>query len=136
MKKIIITCISLLLLMTQTYAAGFDRMKTNVSGKYLRETDNESSELNIKLLPGGKVHVTGISFWGTKQEYGPNTGELDFVSTIKNGHVKFSEKIGKGQYYKLELTFKEKGLSVKEEGYIGRYGMNVTFTGEYKKIRQ
>lgn len=123
--------------MTQTFAASSDFINNNVSGKYLRETDNESAELDIKLLHSGKVHVTGASFWGTKQEYGPYTGELDFVSTIKNGHVKYSEKIGKGQYYKLELAFKGKSLSVNEEGYIGRYGMNVTFTGEYKKrIRQ
>jgi len=105
----------------------------NISGKYVRETDNELSEIEIKLLPGGKVHVTGISFWGTKHEYGPHDGELDFISSIKNGRVKYSEKVGKRGYYKLELTFKEKSLSAKEEGISGNFGMNVSFAGEHRK---
>lgn len=108
-------------------------IQRDVSGKYLRETDNESAELEIRLLHGGKVRVIGTSFYGTKREYGPNIGELDFVSTIKNGHVKYSEKIGKNQYYRLELTFKGKGMSVKEEGISRNFGLNVTFAGEYRK---
>lgn len=105
----------------------------DVSGKYIRETNNERAELEIKLLHGGKVRVTGTSFWGTKREYGPNIGELDFVSPIKDGHVKYSENVGKGDYYELELTFKEKGLSAKEKGLSGNFGLNVTFAGEYRK---
>lgn len=105
----------------------------DVSGKYLRETDNENSELEIRLLHGGKVRVIGTSFYGTKREYGPNIGELDFVSTINNGHVKYSEIIGKGDYYELELTFKERSLSAKEKGHSGNFGLNVTFAGEYRK---
>lgn len=105
----------------------------DVSGKYIRETNNERAELEIKLLHGGKVRVTGTSFWGTKREYGPNIGELDFVSAIKDGHIKFSENAGKGDYYELELTFKERGLSAKEKGLSGNFGLNVTFAGEYRK---
>ena len=104
----------------------------DVSGTYVRETENESAELEIRLLQSGKVRVTGISFYGTKQEYGPNTGELDFVSTINNGHILHSEKKGKDLFYKLELIFKKKGLIVKEEGLSKNFGLNVTFAGDYR----
>lgn len=70
----------------------------NVSGRYTRETDEESARLEVNLLPDGKVHVRGMSLWSTNRKYGPNIGELDFRAPIKNGRVEYSEKTGKGQY--------------------------------------
>lgn len=105
----------------------------NISGKYLRETEDERAELEIRVLPNRRVQVTGISDWGTTQKHGPNIGELDFVAELRNGRIRYSEKIGKGQYYKLELTPTKSGLSAKEEGGSAKFGMNVTFAGEYKK---
>jgi len=104
-----------------------------VSGKYTRETEDESATLEVKLLPDGKVHVRGMSLWGRNRKYGPNIGELDFKASINNGRVEYTEKIGKRQHYKLELIFVEGGLSGKEEGISTNFGLNVTFAGEYKK---
>ena len=114
-------------------APAADLKSVDIAGKYAKETNNERAILEIKQLPGGKVHVSGISFWGTKRENGPNIGELEFTSSLHNGCVKYSEKIGKGKKYNLELTFKDKSLIAKENGISGNFGMNVTFAGEYSK---
>jgi len=105
----------------------------NVSGKYTRETENESATLEVNLLSDGKVRIKGMSLWGRNRKYGPNIGELDFKASIKNGRVEYTEGIGKRQHYKLELTFVEGGLSAKEEGISAHFGLNVKFAGKYKK---
>ena len=105
----------------------------NVTGTYIKKTENESANLEVKLISQNKVHVKGTAFWGTNRDTGPNIGELDFRATMKNGRVEYFEKKGKKQYYKLELIFTPKGITAKEEGVSGNFGMNVTFAGEYKK---
>jgi hypothetical protein len=105
----------------------------NVSGKYIKKTENESANIEVKLISQNKVHVKGIALWGTNRETGPNIGELDFKAPIKNGRVEYFENKGKKQYYKLELIFTEKGLIAKEEGSSDNFGLNVTFAGEYSK---
>ena len=111
---------------------GEDQKLGNVSGKYTRETEDESATLEVNLLPDGKVHIRGMVLWGRNRKYGPNIGELDFKSLIKNGRVEYTEKMGT-RHYKLELTFVEGGLSAKEEGISTNFGLNVKFAGEYKK---
>ena len=137
MKRKTIIFLSLMILSAACFFAPSTSAGTeldqNISGKYLRETEEERAELEIKVLPYRRVHVTGISDWGTTQGYGPNIGELDFVAELRNGRIIYSEKIGKGQYYKLKLTPKKNSLSAKEQGGPAKFGMNVTFAGEYKK---
>jgi hypothetical protein len=117
------------------YAWAGPKSGQDISGKYLRETEDERAELEIKTLPKSRVRVTGISNWGTTQKYGPNIGELDFVADIRNGCIRYSEKIGKGQYYILQLTPTRMGLLAKEEHGEAKFGLNVTFEGEYKKVK-
>jgi len=112
---------------------GEDQKLGNVSGKYTRETEDESATLEVNVLPDGKVHIRGMSLWGTNRKYGPNIGEIDFKASIKNRRVEYTERMGKRQHYKLELTFVEGGLLAKEEGISTNFGLNVTFAGEYKK---
>jgi hypothetical protein len=105
----------------------------DISGTYTRKTGNESAQINISLLPGGKVRVAGMAFWGTQREYGPNIGDLDFTTVLINNHVRYSEKKGKTLTYALDLTFIETGLTAKEEGSSDNFGLNVSFAGDYKK---
>jgi len=98
---IILLTVSLVVVLSSISGVSAADLKSrDVSGKYTRETDNESATLEIRQLPGGKVHVTGISFWGTKRENGPNIGELGFTSSLNNGRVKYTERVGKGKNYK------------------------------------
>jgi hypothetical protein len=101
--------------------------------RYVREAENEQSELEVELLSDGKVHVKRLSLWGINREYGPHTGELDFVADIRNRRIKFSDDMGQGQKFELKLIFGEKGLTVKEQDCLGYFGLNVSFEGEYRK---
>ena len=47
-------------------------------GRYVRETEHESAEFEVTRLPDGRLRVSGVAFWGTKREYGPNIGQLEF----------------------------------------------------------
>jgi len=119
-------------LFSMSAVSAADLKPIHVSGKYVREKDNERSKLEITQLPGGKVHVDGISLYGTSRESGPNIGELDFVSSLHNGCITYNEKIGKN-YYKIKITLKDNVLIVMENGVVGNFGMNVSFAGEYHK---
>ncbi len=137
MKRNRIILVALMILLAACFfapsASAGTKPDQDISGKYLRETEEERAELEIKVLSNRRVHVTGISDWGTTQGHGPNIGELDFVAELRNGRIKYSEKIGKGQYYKLKLTPTKNSLSAKEQGGPAKFGMNVTFAGVYKK---
>jgi hypothetical protein len=52
------------------------------SGKYIRETENESADIVINKLNNGKYHIKGFALWGTKSTNAPHTGELDFISLL------------------------------------------------------
>jgi hypothetical protein len=104
----------------------------DISGTYTRETEDESADIKITLLPDGKVQVTGMAFWGTQREYGPNMGELDFTSILVNGCIRYAEQNGQTLNYALELTFTEEGLTAKEEGSSDNFGLNVSFAGDYE----
>ncbi|MGH8462484.1 MAG: hypothetical protein ACRESS_12830 [Stenotrophobium sp.] len=116
-----------------TAAAGETHI--DVSGKYTRvhESKNEEADLQVKNIPGGRVHVTGTALWGTDNKYGPNIGQLDFVASVHNGRVHYSDRHGSGKGYNLEIQFNKHGLTATEKGPNGDFGLNVTFEGEYRK---
>ena len=102
----------------------------DVSGHYERPGENDQATLDVKMLPGNRIKVTGIALWNTKNEkYGPNIGELDFSADLKDDTVSWTDADG----YRITIRFSHKALDVTERGVDGHFGMNVTFAGRYKR---
>jgi hypothetical protein len=120
-----ITILVLLIAAAPLLARGRD-----VSGHYERPGENEEASLDVKMLPGNRVKVTGIALWNTKNEkYGPNIGELDFEADLKDDTVSWTDADG----YRIVIRFSRKALDVTEHGVGGHFGMNVTFAGHYSR---
>ncbi len=118
-------CLALLFLAVPTFARGRD-----VSGHYERNGENDQASLDVTTLSGDRVKVTGIALWNTKNEkYGPNIGELEFVATLKNDAVTWSDPDG----YTITIRFSRRALDVTEHAAGGHFGMNVTFAGHYAR---
>jgi len=107
-------------------------IKKSISGRYIREGFNEQAELEIMYLGKDRIKVSGLSFWGIKNEFGPNIGELDFEIDLIQNKAVYSQKIG-SELYRIFMEFKENQLIVKEDYVIGIFGMNVSFDGKYVK---
>jgi hypothetical protein len=118
-------CFAVILAAAPTYARGRD-----VTGHYERPGQNDEASLDVKLLPGNRVKVTGIALWNTKNEkYGPNIGELDFEADLKDDTISWTDSDG----YRIVIRFSRKALDVNEHGMGGHFGMNVTFAGHYAR---
>ena len=118
-------CLALLLLVAPAFARNRD-----VSGHYERSGENDQASLDITMLPGARVKVTGIALWNTKNEkYGPNIGELDFEAGLKDDTASWTDADG----YRITIRFSRKALDVTEHGVGGHFGMNVTFAGDYAR---
>jgi hypothetical protein len=114
-----------LLFVVPAFARGRD-----ISGHYDHPGENEEASLDVKMLPGNRVKVTGIALWNTKNEkYGPNIGELDFEADLKADAVSWSDADG----YQIVIRFSRKAADVTEQGVGGHFGMNVTFAGHYSR---
>lgn len=109
------------------------RSPGDISGRYIRETDYESAELEVTLLENNQVHITGVALWGTTREFGPNIGEIDFEAPLKEGRVEFTDST-LGEEYKLEIRFENGRAFAKEQYVVGFFGMNVSFEGEYARV--
>lgn len=102
----------------------------DVSGHYERSGENDQASLDVKMLPGNRVKVTGIALWNTKNEkYGPNIGELDFQADLKDDTIVWTDTDG----YNIVIRFSRKALDVTEHSADGHFGMNVTFAGHYNR---
>jgi len=100
------------------------------AGHYERPGENDEASLDVKMLPGNRVKVTGIALWNTKNEkYGPNIGELDFEADLKDDTVSWTDTDG----YTMVIRFSRKALDVTERAVAGHFGMNVTFAGHYTR---
>jgi hypothetical protein len=105
-----------------------------VPGHYIRAGEYESAELKVQRLLDGRYHVTGTALWGTHREYGPNIGDLDFIGELHGDTIEYRwPYLGEDKEYHAWLKFSEDGLTVTEENWLGIFGMNVTFTGQYDK---
>ena len=103
-------------------------------GHYIRAGEYESAELKVQRLTDGRYHVTGTALWGTHREYGPNIGDLDFIAELTGDTIEYRWPYpSEDKEYRAYLRFSEGGLSVTEENWVGIFGMNVTFAGEYDK---
>jgi hypothetical protein len=101
-----------------------------ITGHYIRETEWESAELDVRLLPDRRVRVSGLALWGTGRQYGPNIGELDFETSLEGNRATFVDR-GAGEEYRLVLEFAPGRLTATENYVIGYFGMNVSFEGRY-----
>jgi hypothetical protein len=110
------------------------REPSDISGRYIREGEFESAELQVWVLLNGNVRVTGLALWGKSREYGPNLGELDFEAEPRGNKVIFSDRSVGGEEYRLELSFEGNRLVATENYVVGYFGMNVSFEGEYRRV--
>jgi hypothetical protein len=118
-------CFAIILAAAPIFARG-----RAVSGHYERPGENEEASLDVKMLPGNRVKVSGIALWNTKNEkYGPNIGELDFEAPLKDDTVTWTDADG----YRIVIRFSRHALDVTEHGVGGHLGMNVTFAGHYAR---
>jgi hypothetical protein len=119
-------CFALILAAVPLLGRGRD-----VSGHYERPGENEEASLDINMLPGNRVKVTGLALWNTKNEkYGPNLGELDFEADLKDDTVSWTDD---ADGYRITIHFSRKAADVTEHGVGGHFGMNVTFAGHYTR---
>jgi len=114
----------------------------NISGRYVRKTENEHAELTVELLPSSRARISGISRWRLKSHHAPRIGRLHFEAPFKDGQVTFSDifidQAWNMWVYKIDLTFHENGITVKEQNAWGYFNANirtnVKFEGDYSKI--
>ena len=126
MRKLVL-CFALILAVAPLHARGRD-----FSGHYERPGENDEASLDVKLLPGNRVKVTGIALWNTKNEkYGPNIGELDFEADLKDDTASWDDADG----YRITIRFSRKAADVTEHAVGGHFGHNVTFAGHYEKTK-
>ncbi|WP_157682237.1 phage integrase SAM-like domain and Arm DNA-binding domain-containing protein [Mucilaginibacter mallensis] len=105
------------------------------NGIYLNDGDYAGASLTILALDNNKVQIKGSAVWGKGRPYGPNIGELDFISEIDDNKIKFEDQL---DYFKIRIDITLYGHKLKvEESYMphrfGYFGMNVSFEGEYYK---
>ena len=125
MRSLSIVLAVLLFAAAPVHARGRD-----VSGHYERPGENAQATLDVKMLPGNRVKVTGIALWNTKNEkYGPNIGELDFEADLKSDTASWTAPDG----YRITIRFSRHALDVTERSADGHFGMNVTFAGHYAR---
>jgi hypothetical protein len=122
-RSVLQLCLGLLLLSAPAFASGRD-----VNGHYERNGENEQASLDVTMLSGERVKVSGIALWNTRNEkYGPNIGELEFETVLKDDVISWSDRDG----YRIVIRFSRRALDVTEQAVDGHFGMNVTFAGHY-----
>lgn len=110
------------------------------AGKYVSiRSGVDSSEILLTPLPdtyegSAQYYVSGVALWGSQRPYGPNMGFMDFVGIMEDeGELRWTRKNGEETVVSV-LTFdRHGGLNVVEHNWVGAYGMNVTFTGIYRR---
>lgn len=102
------------------------------SGKYFHVRKNAEANIEIKYVGGNLLQISGMSFYGTEREYGPNMGELDCIAKIEDNKAVFIDKF-EDEEYKLEITFLGSRVLIEDNYIMGYYGVGVCFNGEYYK---
>ncbi|MDP3852915.1 hypothetical protein [Phenylobacterium sp.] len=110
------------------------------AGQFIRiGTASDSADIKITPIEDGlegspRYAVTGFALWGRGREYGPNMGEMSFIGTLVDGEISYSHDARRDdEPHTVTLTFDGDRLFVTEENWIGTYGMNVHFMGEYQR---
>ncbi len=101
----------------------------------------DSAEILVTPVPDGyyskpRYAVSGLALWGTQRSLGPNIGTIDFLGIMEDdAELRWSRRIGDETVVSVLAFDRLGGLTVKEHNWIGAYGMNVTFEGEYTRSR-
>lgn len=110
------------------------------AGLFIRtSTDADSAEIRLTPVPDGSVgmpryYVSGFALWGTHRDHGPNTGDLSLVGTMIQPDIIEAEDYSLGELNTVHLKFIGQELIVEEDNWLGKYGMNVNFIGNYRKV--
>jgi hypothetical protein len=113
------------------------------AGVWIRvgDGDVESAEVTLTPVSDGldgapRYAITGFALWGRRREYGPNMGDFSIVAAMEDGVIEHHETHpGDGEEYSIVMRFEGDELTINECGWVGRYGMNVHFMGEYRRAR-
>jgi hypothetical protein len=110
------------------------------AGQYTRlGVGDDSAELELTPIPDSptgepRYAITGFALWGANREYGPHMGSLAFIGEVVDGVIDVSlPKFRDERCHNVKISFRDDCLVVTEENWLGVYGMNVTFRGEYRK---
>lgn len=110
------------------------------AGDYTRIDGGENSaELKLTPLPDSlegdaQYYVSGLAIWGASRPHGPNFGTVEFVGQMNDERRIVHRRVRGGEEVITELSFIGNGvLKVREENWVGEYGMNVTFEGTYQR---
>ncbi len=79
--------------------------------------------------------ITGEALWGVDREYGPNIGDLSFIGVLHDGVIEMHQTRWDGEVHVVRMTFSEGRSVVEETNELGVYGMNVSFRGDYARVR-
>jgi hypothetical protein len=101
------------------------------SGHWVRDGENDSSEIDIDRFPNGRVRIKGFALHGKTWDIGPNFGQLDFEAPLDARVITFVDPRLGGDAYQIELRFKGATLVVTEEHAFGYFGAGAHFAGEY-----
>lgn len=101
-----------------------------IDGCYIRIDDYNSAQVEIRIIDERKICIVGEAFWGENREFGPNIGTLDIVTDYD--HHSKTAYFSDGEY-SLTIYFLNNLLKIEEIGVSGCFGMNVYFSGNYKK---
>ena len=96
-------------------------------GIYKWKASNSEAALKVKFLANNKYFISGDALYGTKNEYGPNLGMIDFIAAIQSDETTYTDKS-----YRLTMKF-EKNKVDANENKMGDFGLNVVFSGTYIK---
>lgn len=111
---------------------------TSISGDYERyyqgKPDFNPSDINILKLKDKKIYIHGIAIWFVdKQKSILHLGEIEGSSLLIGDKAHYQDEYGGS----LIITFGKSTLLISEStDPAGEWGVNVTFDGQYRKIKQ
>lgn len=115
------------------------------AGDYVRvaveDGAGESAEISLTPLPDSydgavQYFVRGLAFWGTKRAQGPHLGTLEFVGEVTSDRrIVYARQVGYGGKTCVTMIhlLNDGIIEVREENWLGEYGMNVNFVGFYRR---
>ena len=112
----------------------------SISGEYQRyyrgKLDKNAATLIVRELSGGRVEIKGNAIWIGNEETGNvHDGEIEGIFVRQGNKVDYQDPNSKEEGCRLTLTFIKNGLTVTDDN-LQCGGLNVTFDGVYRKLRQ